>query len=372
MKLRPDGARLVEVLRDPRVAQGYQDAQWSSLIATARSANVLGALAERLKDAGVGACVQAERHLSGARQLSMRQRQSVVWEVYQINEALGTLQIPVVLLKGAAYVLANHLVARGRLFGDIDILVPRDSLWDVESRLMLNGWISAKSSAYDQRYYRQWMHEIPPLTHLRRGTVLDVHHTILPLTSRNAPDPRQIIARSTIVPLSGLPALRVPCAEDLVIHSITHLVHEGELHNGLRDLRDIDCMLRSFGAAPAFWSRLAGFAAGNDLAQPVLLGLHLTRLIFATPIPDAIFEQLSADERATQPAQWLKATYIKALSPLNMDDQELLAGIARSLIYVRAHALRMPLSLLVRHLSVKAWMALREYSGDPDKVKATP
>ena len=27
---------------------------------------------------------------------------------------------------------------------------------------------------YDRQYYRRWMHEIPPLQHLRRATVIDV------------------------------------------------------------------------------------------------------------------------------------------------------------------------------------------------------
>jgi len=50
--------------------------------------------------------------------------------------------------------------------------------------LMLEGWVSGHRSAYDQRYYRKWMHEIPPMTHIRRQTVLDLHHNILPETAR--------------------------------------------------------------------------------------------------------------------------------------------------------------------------------------------
>jgi hypothetical protein len=34
------------------------------------------------------------------------------------------------------------------------------------------------------------------------------------------------------------------------------------------------------------------------------------------------------------------------------------AALARQWIYIRSHALRMPLPLLVRHLSVKAWKGL--------------
>ena len=53
-----------------------------------------------------------------------------------------------------------------------------------EAALMLDGWASGHRSAYDQRYYRTWMHELPPMQHIQRGTVLDVHHAIAPLMPR--------------------------------------------------------------------------------------------------------------------------------------------------------------------------------------------
>lgn len=349
-------AQLIDLLGNPTAARGLDTAQWSGLIANARAANLLGALAVRLKDAGMSAGQQADRHLDGARQLSVRQHQSVRWEVFQLQAALGDLKLPVVLLKGAAYVMSGRSVGRGRLFGDIDILVPRASLGDVESRLMLKGWVSAKSSAYDQRYYRQWMHELPPMSHIRRGTVLDVHHTILPLTARHAPDPGQIIARAVPLATEGLGAIYVPCPEDLVIHSITHLVHEGELHNGLRDLNDIDCMLRSFSDVPGFWDRLSAYSVGNDLAWPVCFGLHLVKHFFGTPIPDAMLATLSPNGSAQQPAPWLKTIYAFALNTSNIDQPNIVTDLALWLLYVRAHALRMPVHLVIPHLVRKAWM----------------
>jgi hypothetical protein len=346
-----DAARLIAVLREPATASGLDGKQWSELIGVARKANLLGTLAERLNDAGVVADHDADRHLRGARQLGMRQRRSVLWEAHCLEAALGDLQVPIMLLKGAAYVMSGHAISQGRLFGDIDILVPRTELGAVESRLMLNGWVGAKSHAYDQRYYREWMHELPPMVHLRRGTVLDVHHTILPLTARNAPDPDQIIARA--VPLAGLPALSVPCPEDLLIHSITHLVHEGELHNGLRDLNDIDGMVRSFGQAAGFWTRLTQYAAGNDLAWPVCFGLRLARRLYGTPVPDAVMAELSPTGRLARPAGWREAVYVQALEP-QPEGGRAATTAAQWLVYARAHALRMPLHLLVYHLGRKA------------------
>lgn len=356
MSLAGPCAQLIGVLAEPARARGFAPGEWSRLVAAARAANLLGALAERLHDAGIEADPSAGRHLLGARQLAARQHLSVRWEAHCLQQTLGQLGVPVVLLKGAAYVLSGHEVARGRMFGDIDILVPRAALGDVESALMLDGWVSAKTDAYDQRYYREWMHELPPMVHLRRGTVIDVHHTILPLTSRNVPDPAQIVARAR--PLADLPALRVPSPEDLVIHSITHLVHEGEVHNGLRDLHDIDVMLRSFASASGFWDRLVDGAAGNDLARPVAFGLRLARRFFDTPMPIAVLRALPYG-RGPATASWLERIYERALSSVADSRADALAGLARQLIYLRAHGLRMPPWQLARHLGIKAWRRLR-------------
>ena len=351
--------QLVAALCGPAALTGASEGSWSGLLGAARKANLIGALAARLHAAGVVAPPRAQRHLAGALQLAARQRLSVQWEAQQLQNALGALGVPVVLLKGAAYVMAPHEppLGEGRMFGDIDVLVPREALGEVESALMLAGWVSAKADAYDQRYYRQWMHEIPPMQHIHRNTVIDVHHTILPLTSRNAPDPAQIIARAR--PLSDLPALRVPAPEDLLVHSITHLVHEGELHNGLRDLHDIHSMLQRFSSEPGFWGRLLASGAGNDLAGPLLLGLRLTQAVFESPVPAEVLAALDAEAGPRWRRKWLPGIYARALRPANDESAGAAEAAARFVIYLRSHALRMPLPLLLQHLSVKAWKGLR-------------
>jgi hypothetical protein len=341
-------------------------AGWGRLLACARSVNLLGTLAERVHAAGAPVHPGAARHLHGARQLAARQRQSVQWEVHSLQAALRPLKAPVVLLKGAAYVMGGHGVAEGRMFGDIDLLVPREALGDVESALMLDGWVSAKASAYDQRYYREWMHELPPMVHVRRGAVVDIHHTILPPTSRHTPDAVGMIARA--VPLPGLPGMHVPSADDLVIHSITHLVHEGELHNGLRDLVDIDGMLRTFGAEPDFWSRLQEATVRHGLAQPVVLGLALARDVLQTPIPPTCWEALSTTAGSRPAPGWLRALLKAALQAGAPGGGGPWPSLATGLVYIRAHGLRMPPGLLLRHLATKAWMNWREKpdEGAPD------
>jgi hypothetical protein len=351
--------QFIEALRDPGACNQLTPREWAQLISVARSANLLGTLGNRLlKNSGCAVLPEAKRHLLGMLQLSERQHESVRWETFQLVRALEHLGIPVLLLKGAAYVLGDLPVGRGRLFGDIDILVPRSALGQVEVALMTKGWTSAKYDEYDQRYYRQWMHELPPMVNVKRGTVLDIHHTLLPLTSCYHPDPQKLIDVSQALP--GLDPLRIPAPQDLVIHSITHLFHEGELHNGLRDLFDIDSLLRHFAATtPDFWNILLDRAEELHLGYPVFLGLHFSSRVLATPIPTEILQ--SASQRwapATARLKLLEWLYEKALQPMHRDCDELLTPLTRWFLYVRAHWLRMPPLLLARHLSRKAWKNL--------------
>lgn len=338
---------LLQTLAQPQRAQDLGGGQWTSLIGLARACNLLGTLEARLRAADVAVPAAPARHLDGVRQLALRQRLSVRWEAHELARALRPLAGPVLLLKGAAYLLGESPSGEGRLFGDIDLLVPREQLGEAEKRLMLSGWVSAKRDPYDQRYYREWMHELPPMTHLRRGSSLDLHHNLLPLTARHHPDMAALLARAR--PLPGFPGLYVPAPEDLLIHSLTHLVHEGELHHGLRDLVDIDAMLRAYPQQDAaFWARLEAAVQGHGLQQPVALGLRLVEQELGTPLPPTLLA-----EARREPPRWLLTAFHHALHAVAGSSAR--APFSEFLIYLRGHALRMPPGLLMRHLAIKAW-----------------
>jgi hypothetical protein len=196
------------------------------------------------------------------------------------------------------------------------------------------------------------MHELPPLRHVKRLTVLDVHHAILPDTARLKPASAKLLAASRALP--GQDRLRVLAPMDMILHSATHLFHNDELSNGLRDLVDLDGLLRHFATTQEFWPALADRAAELDLARPLYYGLRYAGLTLGTPVPPAV----SASAERGAPSRWLRAVmdrlWLGALRPDHPTAALRHTALARQLLYLRAHWLRMPPMLLAYHLSVKA------------------
>lgn len=341
-------------LRRPQALPGLSPAQWDLLVRQARRAGVLARIAETLAQQGLLEQVaEAPRaHLVAARLHASTQQQEVRREVGHIAKAINRLGFDFTLLKGAAYVLSGLQAARGREFSDVDILVPKARINEVEASLMIQGWATTHHDEYDQRYYRQWMHELPPMQHLQRGTVLDVHHTILPETARLKPDPALLLANA--LPLPGLPGARVLAPPDMVLHSMTHLFHNEELSHGLRDLSDLDLLLREFGARPSFWDELLGRAHALDLLRPLYYGLWSTRTLLQTPLDERTWQQVQAQAPNRMLKPLMQALWSRALATHHASSRAALTAPALFVLYVRAHWLRMPPLLLARHLATKA------------------
>lgn len=336
--------------------------QWEDLLGQARRARLLARLATLHEDHGVLLKVPEgpRRQLHAALRWMHRQHREVVWEVSGLTKALAGLSSPVVLLKGAAYLIAGLPPARGRLFADIDILIRHRELGEAEGALMSAGWISTERDAYNQRYYRMWMHELPPMRHVQRGSVIDVHHTITPPTSRFAVDGELLLDR--LVPIDPARRLCVLAPEDMVLHSAAHLFGEGEFDHGLRDLLDLADLLGHFLRDPAFRTRLE--ARTDELRLQVPLFHALTQLHRLVGLDTGI------DLMSLQPPWPQRAAMQTLLERVLVPDHPSCPVPGRSaaafLMYVRAHWLRMPLHLVLPHLVRKAWM--RRLATDPGEL----
>lgn len=327
------------------------------MLRQARTSNLLARLYTLLEERDLIEQVpsQPREHLESSRIIAERHTQAVQWEVTLIRKALAKIGVKVILLKGAAYVMAKLPAARGRLFSDVDIMVPKDSLNEVEAALMLHGWAATHHDAYDQRYYRTWMHELPPMRHIKRSTVIDVHHAILPETAYVHPDPEKL--RASARTLNGYDDLQVFAPSDMVLHSAAHLFHEAELNNGLRDMADIDSLLRHFSSLPSFWPDLIERAKELELTRPLYYALRYGALILHTPIPLDAMRAAEVGRPGRPMLALMDRLYARALMPLHSSCSDWLTGTARRMLYVRANWLRMPPFMLARHLFHKAFIS---------------
>jgi hypothetical protein len=351
-------AALRALSASPARLPALDDAGWDLLLRQAGAANLLATLACVLEEHGLLERVApaAREQLAWARVLARRHQQGVLWEVRLIRQALAGLGVPLILLKGAAYTLAGLPPARGRLFSDIDVLVPEERLGEAEAALMLAGWAGTHHDAYDQRYYREWMHELPPMRHLRRTSMIDVHHAILPKTAAMRPDPA--LLRAAAVPVAGTSGLHVLAPVDMVLHSAVHLFSDGEFNNGLRDLFDLHRLLCHFGSDRRFWAELLPRARRLELERPLFYALRYGAALLGTPVPDAVRKEVAGPSPAL--LALMDALFRRALLPDQSSCGDRFSALARFLLYLRGNWLRMPPVLLARHLFHKAFLSPRK------------
>jgi len=333
------------------------EAQWSDLLSEARRLGLIGRLAECLAARKHDLSQKVRDQLEAAQRIADKHRTTLAWEIERVGATLAPLDIPVVLLKGAAYLARGLPPSRGRFASDIDILVPEDRIGAVEEQLLQAGWLTIQTDDYDQRYFRDWMHEIPPLRHALRNTTIDVHHTILPPTSRlsRGLSSRQLFDRAK--PLGRGP-LATLCDEDMVLHSAAHRFSEGEHQRALRDLIDIHDLIEHFSAAaPTFWVTLIDRARELGLERPLYYAVHFCERLLGTRAPAAHALQI---EDFAPPAPLRRLMDAIVPTAFLAADPGVRERTALWALYARGHYLRMPWSLLIPHLARKAVRRLRE------------
>ncbi|PKO35788.1 MAG: hypothetical protein CVU34_00725 [Betaproteobacteria bacterium HGW-Betaproteobacteria-7] len=340
-----DHSPLLHFLLDPIVVRTFDPETCSLLLAEARRAGLLVRLACRCKALGLIADLPARtsRQLEAALIQGEAFRSDVQRELSHIATALARVETPVLLLKGASYVALGLPAAEGRIFSDIDLLVAHQQIANVEAELMLGGWVAGQIEAYDERYYREWSHEIPPLTHLKRGTTIDLHHSLVMPTCRIAIDSAAMLASAKPVG-DGSRWWRLQ-DEDMLLHSIAHLLLNGEFDHGLRDLWDLDVLLRHFsGSDEGFWGRLGQRAQEVGLSTMLGQALWLVHRFFATPIP----ENKLPLQRGS-----LLALLELAVKPRHPETRPAFQAVADLILLIREVSLRLPGRLLLVHLAHK-------------------
>ena len=340
------------LLSAPNDIAQFSMADWDVIIRQARASNLLYKLYLICRNHKSGVPEEVLRHLNATLHVGGRFERSVKDEVGCINAALNSSGLPVILLKGAAYVFRELNAGKGRLFSDVDILVDRERLPNAEMALKKFGWFVSEYDEYNDRYYRTWMHEIPALTHVNRGSILDVHHAISPPSSNINVDTSKLL--NNIEAVNALDNVFTLSSVDMVLHSAVHLFQDGEFDNGFRDLVDLDELMREFVSRDSnFFHLLLERSSELNLERPLFYAMRYAQRFLCTPVPDVC----SSVSKAAPLFPWLMDfLFERALMPAHSTCDDKFTPFARWVLYVRAHYLRMPLYLLIPHLIRKAYM----------------
>lgn len=324
---------------------------WERILSTGRLHGISGRWYDALDTGGLLEWVPGDvrKHLWSDRLLAQNSARTARWETDRLVHALRGSGIRILLLKGAAYIARGLHAGNGRISADIDILVPSADLPEAESRLQQAGWYFLTESKYDERYYRDWMHELPPMRHNPRGTALDVHHNLLPRTNKLCPDPVPLF--EDVWPIADTLVWTLG-PQDLVIHSALHGFYSGEFMNCYRDILDIHELVTDLSRQDAeFWSKLVSRTQVLGVGRAVFYALRYAARYFETPIaPDVL-----AVTREWGPSSVLVTAMDRAINAAFLPDlpPNLWQRAALQALYARSHWIKMPPGLLARHLWTK-------------------
>ena len=345
---------LLPLLRNTEHVRRMCLADWDSTVRLARQARVLGILAHRLLEQEALWAVVPERvrgHLQASINYAAYRTQLMHTQLRSLANALPP-EMPVTLLKGAAYLLQDLPVARGRIPNDIDLLVSRADLDGAEAALKAAGWQSEIKDAYDERYYREWSHELPPMRHPGHPLEVDLHHTIAPVTARTRADDALLLGNLRPIQRSRYLALD---SRDQVIHAAIHLFQDSELSGELRGLVDTDGLIRHHLTSEADWRELLVRAERHQASRVLWYALHYCRCWLDTPVPRGL-PLPPPPVWARKGMNWILP---RTCLPRLPDTRPTLGQrIATTAAQLRYHRLRMPSALLGRHLLHKSWVAI--------------
>ena len=347
---------LLKLLSAPECAASYGVEEWDETIRFARYTHLLGhlyflmdrqSLLNKIPPRVKNICLGGQVYNSYFRLQARR-------EMRHIAKQLKKHKIPVVLLKGGAYIEAQVGTYAGRRLSDIDLLVAKSDLPAAETMFSNGGWQYGDVNDYDQHYYRDWMHEVPPLIHQNRSMEVDLHHNIVPPVSRIKLDAAKLLEKASSIENSPFLILE---AKDLILHSAVHLFFNDELRGGLRDLVDMHELCIQFSERNDFWPELVERARELGLQRPLYYALSSLHRLLNTPIPDYVMDDILKERPGIFVDSLMKYLIQRLIAPDNVEKMD--APVVEWLLFVRSHWIRMPASMLIKHLTYKFQQNLR-------------
>ena len=344
----------------PNILKGLGESEWNKLIFQAYRVKQVARLYALLKHEQFAGCIPHNLlwHFTSAWQVTQAHARDYTYTLNKLAVQLSPLKSDIILLKGSAYALSEtQAVSAGRLFSDIDIFVPQKHLGSTEQLLGWSGWQFDKQDEYDMGYYRAWMHELPPMSHPALPMSLDVHHHIVPIISRTAFALEPLVAS---VRDSAIPRFKILSAEAQLIHTAMHMLTNDDVTNISRDLLDF-YLNYTAQPAPEFTANLIDLAQVSQTHTHVYRALRLMHNFFDIAFEEAVKKEVFACTYRDQIIDHLYRQLI--LGKVHNQDPNKFS-YQQALLLVRAHYLKMPVPILLKHSIHKILAGLNKAKTD--------
>lgn len=349
----------LKVFNDASLLSSFSERSLSEFFIFLRAANLLSIFSYKIKRKQLLNLLPESFywHIESNINYAERQFYQVEVEIDRIDLILKEAGITPVFLKGAAYNIEKVPSLVGRTMSDIDILVPSSDIKATEERLLSLGWQAKELDNYNEKYYREFAHEIPPLFDPITGTTLDIHHNIYLPVSGKAPD--ESLLRQNVVATANEKFVLEKHMQ--AIHTCLHLYWNEDVTCSLRDLYDFTCICKEYSSS-CFWEEMTKTAQTMNLCSLVLDVLRLAEFFFELQYPDNVKEQLSSNEDAFSKLRQSITLFVmkRAIIPNTRACKSFILDIFRILAYLRGHLLKMPLCVLVPHILKKITLNLKK------------
>jgi hypothetical protein len=277
--------------RFPAIALGSAEScHWEGLICAAAAELLLPSLHQRLGEAGVELPVEISDFLAEVEDLNRERNAQILGEAWAVAELLNRIGVEPVVLKGAAFLLADVYPALGcRYLRDLDILVPRAQLGAAAAVLERDGYQPDTRDAM-----ARFRHHYPQLQRPRAGdgsssAPLELHHSLGPGVSGKLLTGEELLRDSYVKEWNGV-RIRVPSPE----HQVTHLILHSQLRHcyseriwpPLRAMYDLVMLNRHFGSR-LDWEEVRRRFRTHRREPTLLLHLLQARKTLGMPLPFA-------------------------------------------------------------------------------------
>lgn len=332
------------VFSSPSQVETFSLAQWQSLLQQAYKASAVSRLYVRLNTEQLVDYIPEplQWHFTSAFCRAEGCRRDFNYSLSKLVQHLSSVKTDICLLKGAAYAIdESNPVGKGRQFADIDLLVDRQYLNTVEQVLLWHGWHCEKETEYDDKYYRDWMHELPPMRHSELPVGLDLHHHLVPPTSKMHFEAGIFNSLLRPTDTKGMHLLTVP---GQMLHTSLHMLTNDDLSGLLKDLMDFYILSEDIDRDRHYLD-LIGLATTLNIEVHVKRAIRIVAHLFSITLPAEV-------QQLVQPTSRLEGVVDRLY--LNQISHQLLAdpqteSYSTFLLWCRAHWLKMPLPLLIKH-----------------------